>query len=89
MRPFVWLPMSFSLPLWLSHFLCSQFILPTLLHKRSPERTPDESKEEWKEHIYILAMFLDIRGASRCKYESDSSHNERIETHYEISGSDQ
>lgn len=77
MRPFVRLPESFSLPLWLSHFLCSRFILPTSLHKRSPERTPDENKEEWKEHIYILAMFLDIRGASRCKYESDSSHNER------------
>lgn len=86
MRPFVRLPESFSLPLWLSHFLCSRFILPTLLHK---DHLKGPQMRIRKEHIYILAMFLDIRGASRCKYESDSSHNERIETHYEISGSDQ
>lgn len=42
-----------------------------------------------KTHIHILPVFLDIRRASRCEYESDSPHNERIKTHYEISGSDQ
>lgn len=93
MRPFNCLPTCF----WHARFiifLCNQYILflnTSLAEDRREglRMKPRRKCRQWKEHICILPMFLDIRRASRCKYESDSSHNERIEMHYEISGSDQ
>lgn len=95
MRPFNRLPMSFWHPCFFSHFLTSSAASSSFLPcyskdcMKGPQMKIRKKCRQRKEHIYILAVFLDIRGASRCKYESDSSHNERIETHYEISGSDQ
>lgn len=87
MRPFNWPPTC------LGHGWCILLLFLLFLSKQNtgvgaPVRTRC-NRRRWKELICILPVFLDIRRASRCKYESDSSHNGRIETHYEISESDQ
>ena len=57
--------------------------------EREREGVRENECVQVSERIGIPCTSRDIRRASGCKYESDSSDNERMEVHYGISGSDQ